>query len=57
MTNKMMHVGIDDITYDEDYVRQLYIETYKLRILDYTARRTDTIIRNTDTLEFWERDD
>ena len=57
MTNKMMHVGIDTITYDECYARQLYIETHKLRILNYTVRRTDTIICNTDTLEFWGRDD
>ena len=56
MTNKMMHVGIDVITYDESYTRQLYIEKNTLRILNYTVRRTGTTMYSTDNLVFWGRD-
>ena len=55
MTNKMMHVGIDDITYDERHTRHLYIEIGKLRILNYTMRRADTTMHTTDTQEFWRK--
>jgi len=57
MINKMTHVGIDAITYNESYARQLYIKTHKLRILNSTERRTDTTMHTTDTIKFWGKDD